>query len=968
MPPTFTPRRSDVGVDSLARRTADDPVPATADHTADPLVLPAAWQPQPRPPLPIVASVVPVIGAVVVWAVTGSILALLLAALGPVIALASVWDARRGARRDRRRHERTARHERDRVVAEVEGRQERERARRWARHPDVAGFLAREEAVWRSSGERAPLLVVGAGDVASTVRVTGGDGDPAAAAIRADAARLRGAPVTVGLEHGIAVVGTGVLADAVHRALVAQACLVAAPGRVRIVGDVAGTLAWADALPHRRVAADCAIAVTMDAAAGADAALVRAAPGEPLPPACGAVLTVESPRRARLEMAGEIAEVAVEAISIEQAQGIAQQLAERARTALGMIVTGDEPIGLTEVLAEAPTPSRGALPAVIGRAGPRATVIDLVADGPHAVVAGMTGTGKSELLITWVLALAATHSTREVNFLLADFKGGTAFDALSALPHVTGVLTDLDGGGARRAMESLRAEVRWREAELARVGARDITDPRVELPRLVVIVDEFATLVAEHPELNTVFVDVAARGRALGLHLVLGTQRAAGVLRENVLANCPLRVSLRVADPADSRIVVGTSDAAELPGGVEGRGIALVRRAGDLAPSRVRIALSSPDDIARIADATRGPAPRRPWLPSLPAVIRLDELLEREPAPAGRLILGLADEPEQQRQRAVGLGRADRGLLILGGPGSGRTTALQTLAAQAAGDAVHVPATAEGAWDAVAALATGAGDGRVVVIDDLDALIGLFPPDHAHEFAGRLERVFRGAGDTGTLVLASVQRMTGAAARLGELLPLRLTLPTASRADHLAAGGDPASYSPDAPPGRAHFGGRTVQIAVAGAAPRPHAEPHSVWTPTARITGIVTRRPVALAPARARWTHATWLGLDEHAADPGSVTHGPLVLVGDPDDWQRHWRTLAMVRSDHDLVIDTSCAAEYRVLAASRDLPPFCAGAARAWLISAGAEAARIVLPAGDVRTGRPAVPLNPSPAGFSVE
>jgi len=202
-------------------------------------------------------------------------------------------------------------------------------------------------------------------------------------------------------------------------------------------------------------------------------------------------------------------------------------------------------------------------------------VIDLVSEGPHAVVAGVTGSGKSELLVTWILALCAAHTTQEVSFLLADFKGGTAFDSLGGIPHVTGVITDLDGTGARRAIESLRAEVRWREAELARVGARDVLDPRVDVPRLVIVVDEFAALLGEHPELHAVFTDVAARGRALGMHLVLGTQRPAGVVRESLLANCPLRISLRVTDPADSRAVIGTDEASALPGGTDARPVTL---------------------------------------------------------------------------------------------------------------------------------------------------------------------------------------------------------------------------------------------------------------------------------------------------------------------------------------------------------------------------------------------------------
>ena len=271
-------------------------------------------------------------------------------------------------------------------------------------------------------------------------------------------------------------------------------------------------------------------------------------------------------------------------------------------------------------------PARGTLPAVIGIEAGDPFVVDLVADGPHAVVGGVTGSGKSELLVTWIIALCAAHSTRHVSFLLADFKGGTAFDVLADVPHVTGVITDLDGAGARRAIDSLRAEVRWREAELARAGARDILDPRVDLPRLVIVVDEFAALLGEHPELHAVFTDVAARGRALGMHLMLGTQRPAGVVRESLLANCPLRISLRMTDPADSRAILGTDDAAALPGGYSGRGLALVRTAGDPSPRRVRIALSSLSDSQAIGAADDGPRPRRPWLPELPGRIDLADL------------------------------------------------------------------------------------------------------------------------------------------------------------------------------------------------------------------------------------------------------------------------------------------------------------------------------------------------------
>nr|WP_243847506.1 FtsK/SpoIIIE domain-containing protein [Microbacterium ulmi] len=608
----------------------------------------------------------------------------------------------------------------------------------------------------------------------------------------------------------------------------------------------------------------------------------------------------------------------------------------------------DRPATLAELLAAAPAPHRGALPAVVGAGAGGPAHLDLVADGPHAVVAGVTGSGKSELLITWVLALCATHSTSQVGFLLADFKGGTAFDSLAGLPHVTGVITDLDGSGARRAIESLRAEVRWREAELGRVGARDVLDERADLPRLVIVVDEFAALLGDHPELHAVFSDIAARGRALGMHLVLGTQRVSGVVRDALLANCPLRLSLRVTDPADSRAVIGTPDAAALPGGREGAGIALVRRAQDAEPRRVRIALSTPADVQRIARDHAGPRPRRPWLPDLPPHVELAQL--RAHGGPG-LILGLADEPERQHQGPFSLEVADRGVLVVGGPGSGKSTALETLAAQAPHGLVRVPRDPEGAWDAVARLCEDPpAAGSVLVIDDLDALTARLPGDYAHALVERLERVVRGAGDAGIFVAASAQRMAGAAARLGDLVPWRLVLAAPSRAEHVALGGDPAHYAPGAPAGRGRIAGRALQVAV-GEDPVP-APPAALaeWTPSSGVTGIVIRRAAArVAVERWRTAGVGILTLEEVALSPDpapSAAAAPVVVVGDPEDWQRHWRVLGTIRDDHALVIDAGCSAEYRVLAADRELPPYCEpGRSRGWLIRAGGAPERIGLP-----------------------
>jgi len=932
------------------------------DVDSDLLTLPSAWTPPTRPPLPIVAAVVPVIGAVALWLVTGSMLSLWLAALGPLIAVATVADAARSARRGRRRHEAAATRAHGEVARAIEVRHDAERRRACTRHPDVAAFVARDDEIWRTAPGRSDALVIGEGDVPSTLRIGGGEGDPDAAALRARAARLAHAPVVVPASRGVVVVGSPVLAAAVQRGLVLQLCLAAPPGELSIVGPLRGDLEWAERLPHRTVAGGRRLTLVgpgETVAGEADIAIARCAPGEPLPPRCGVVLTVVSTESARVEHGGEIASVRVEAVAREQAESLAAALGERAERALGLLPRAAEPVTLASLVDAAPPGRAGSLATVIGLDGAEPAIVDLVLDGPHAVVAGVTGSGKSELLITWILSLCRAHTTSEVNFLLADFKGGTAFDGLADVPHVTGVITDLDGAGARRAIESLRAEVRWRESAIAGAGARDVLDPRVSLPRLVVVVDEFAALLGDHPELHAVFADVAARGRALGIHLMLGTQRASGVIRESLLANCPLRLSLRVTDAADSRTVLGTDDAALLPGGADGRGQAFVRRAGDAAPRRVRIALSDSRDVAAVvAERPDQPTPRRPWLPALPRRVSLAELRARAtPAGQAEILLGLADEPDHQRQRVVPVQLSDRALLVLGGPGSGATNVLALIAAQAPSDVVRLPADPEGLWDAVASLASEPpSPGSIVCIDDLDAIAARLPPDHAQELLERVEDVIRRTGAAGILVVASAHRLTGAVSRLADLFPRRLLLPFPSRTEHIAAGGDPSRFDADACAGRGLIDGLVVQIGLAPALSAEPRHPPAEWTPTARLTGLVARRSPAARTALAAWEGRgiRTATLDDYTADPSIAADGVVVLVGEPDDWQRHWRLLADVRGDHDLVVDSSCAAELRLLTGSRALPPYCEpGRGRAWLVSAGADPVRIVLPAPEVRSMR---------------
>ncbi len=207
--------------------------------------------------------------------------------------------------------------------------------------------------------------------------------------------------------------------------------------------------------------------------------------------------------------------------------------------------------------------------------------------GPHGVLAGTTGAGKSELLQTMICALAVEHDPRLVNFLLIDFKGGSAFNIFADLPHTVGMITNLDGTLVERALEALKAETRSRQQFLKKMNVRDITQyhrfnsrslSQIEdaaytpMPHLFVIVDEFAQLAREMPDFMRELVRTAQVGRSLGLHLILGTQSPMDVITDEMNANLQFRICLRVQNIESSRAMIRRPDAAYLPIGWPGRG------------------------------------------------------------------------------------------------------------------------------------------------------------------------------------------------------------------------------------------------------------------------------------------------------------------------------------------------------------------------------------------------------------
>jgi S-DNA-T family DNA segregation ATPase FtsK/SpoIIIE len=599
---------------------------------------------------------------------------------------------------------------------------------------------------------------------------------------------------------------------------------------------------------------------------------------------------------------------------------------------------------------DAPRPS--GLRATLGADQHGAVSVDLVHDGPHALVAGTTGAGKSALLQTLVLSLALAHPPTRLAIALVDYKGGASLGACADLPHVVGQVTDLDGSLATRALAGLRAELNRRERELAAAGCTDLAalwlahdagaTSTLPPPRLLVVVDEFRTMADEHPDFLPGLLRLAAQGRSLGMHLVLATQRPAGAIGPDLRANISLRIALRVTDVAESVDVLDSPDAASILPSNPGR--AVLRRGtagtewlqvaqvvapgqrnlvsaapswsadhtgwvpdvGSDAPSvpltststaRQAASAASQDDARRYVDAVRRaargmPDPAPPWLPDLPERVHVEDVdaLPLEPGddPERTIPLALGDLPAEQRRAALRWDPAVGHLIVLGGPGSGRTTALRTIATGALDLAFHVhlvgldlPAgetigrrtpertpggigTGLGTVVAtddprrlarlVTLLAEGDDNGspRLLVIDDLEATLDALAPIAHGAGAERLLGLLRDGRSRGVTVVAGAR----ASARTLTHAPLfrsRLVLGQADAVADVLAGVPTGLAGGRGTPGRAVLigadGAVECQVALVDeAAPVSSRRPGQLG----RHVRVRTRAAPRLEPVRLR--------------------------------------------------------------------------------------------------------------------
>lgn len=309
---------------------------------------------------------------------------------------------------------------------------------------------------------------------------------------------------------------------------------------------------------------------------------------------------------------------------------------------------------------------------------------NLVEQGPHLMITGTTGSGKSELILTVLVGLAQAYPPAELSFILLDFKGGASFNVLAGLPHTMVVETNHFAATNLRSLDAIQAELLRREALFARYEVADYTSFRAKrpfevLPRLIVAIDELRVLVDQNPDAQATLSNLAATGRSLGFHLLLATQRLQGAVDANLRSNMAAVICLRTATEQDSWDALGSSKAYQIPLTKPGRAYfksgaedPAVFQAGTFVPSNQPVVLTSfsekdtkasnvVTDWMQIVDEVRVAAenlvvPQPVLLKALVNKIRVSDLALHTQNSPSYIPIGLADVTQTSQQYPVGLG------------------------------------------------------------------------------------------------------------------------------------------------------------------------------------------------------------------------------------------------------------------------------------------------------------------------
>ena len=295
--------------------------------------------------------------------------------------------------------------------------------------------------------------------------------------------------------------------------------------------------------------------------------------------------------------------------------------------------------------------------------------IDLVEHGPHALIAGTTGSGKSEALRTWLLGLCARYSPSHLRLVLVDYKGGSALTPLTALPHTETVLTDLNLGHSSRALRGLASCIATREAQFAQYAVKDLSQWRERFlqecappppPRILIVIDEFQVLADLHPETLETFSRLAAQGRSLGLHLIYATQHPGASINARMRANTELRIALRSISESESHSVIGSAEAAHLPR-IPGRALL-----GSGKPVQFAYCANIEQTIASISKKQSASIGAPLWCPSLPSQLTRGDLGQLCSSERG-IAIGLIDGIESGAHRCL---MWQHGNIMMSGSGS----------------------------------------------------------------------------------------------------------------------------------------------------------------------------------------------------------------------------------------------------------------------------------------------------------
>ena len=863
---TATPPRADPGTIVRAPRAAPQwsPMPVVGAPAPTSTSQPSSDLDHTGVAGTLVPAAVACAAATVVAVLIGQPLMALFAAVGLLASVAGAAVQLRGTRRRRRSaaaaEQRAAQAWHDAVDAQCRAWSMHWRARHGSRAERLAVLAHGGAGLWerRTNHGDAFTVPIGTGSLPWSPVVD------AACVGAAEPRSVDHVPVVLDLVGGAVVAVRGALADNVVRSCVVQLACQAGPADWRLVTLTANPERWGwcaplpqvehpergqlgfddgalaellrgDAEVHTVIVTDRTDLLTVRTSmlrrmlAGSDppAVLVLADDTAAVPAACTALIDTRHDGGARFvpdtRVPHDGVQVRLAGLGLAAASEAAARLAqcrdpEDPRSGDGGIpaqvdliellrAAGADPLDPVSIAAGWRAAAVDAAPACpLGRTGGDARVdLDLAADGPHGLVAGTTGAGKSELLRSLVTGLACRVPPDQLAMVLVDYKGGAAFDSCARLPHVVAVVTDLDGRLAERALRGLQAELARREHAVRHLGAADLAAARRRcgapvFPRLLVVVDEFAALAAEQPSFLHALVGIAQRGRSLGLHLLLATQRPAGVVDDDIRANTQLRLALRLHDRVDALDVVGDPAPALLPRRTPGRAV-LRLGADELVTFQTALLADGGDAVVaavRQAAALHGTEPpASPWSEPLPVVLPVDEAGRWLSAGATSATVGVVDLPDERRCVPLEWSPCGGAVAVLGSPGSGVSSALVAVARVAlssdeAAGVLVLDAGGDTRWDDIAGHPRCTG---VVRLHERERLWRAL-----HWVAGRLDAVEVPAHRLVVLIdgLGALRRDLDDIDRLAEFDVLQRALGDTSGRVVVAAGADAAAALPGA--------------------------------------------------------------------------------------------------------------------------------------------------------------------------